>query len=461
MVLLHRDRTDLPPRFRRDYFVVGVLLLCGGWACSVPGMARGYQHSVSGAHHAAAQRGTVARPSASQAALEAARTQEALLRRQRDEEKARLAVAQHVNAAEAAQAEKDRARATSLSAATVSAAGQLQQTETRLQTLQDQIDGLHADQEQLRTELDAEARALMPVLPVAQRLSLYPSDTLLTGPLSPQQAVTGLLIVRGLAKTLEARAETVQLQRQELAMLNRTLAERLGEVGTVQEKQSQQQQALAAQMQAARDAQLRSNAAARQSAAHVTQEAARASALQAAIDRIVATEAAAMAQLQREAEAAERARRAQLAEEARRRVAARKESGGRSAPVVVAPSEGGRPGGGGVVAGRLISAWGEQTEAGPATGNSYAVAGGTSVRSPCSGTVEFAAPFRSYGQMLILNCGREYRFVLAGLGALDVATGQALAKGAAIGAMPRGGGSATLLVQVRHGQKTVNPTPFL
>ncbi|WP_146888427.1 murein hydrolase activator EnvC family protein, partial [Acetobacter oeni] len=107
-----------------------------------------------------------------------------------------------------------------------------------------------------------------------------------------------------------------------------------------------------------------------------------------------------------------------------------------------------------------ISAWGEQTEAGPATGNTYAVAGGTSVRSPCSGTVEFAQPFRSYGQMLILNCGRDYRFVLAGLGALDVATGQALTKGAAIGAMP-GGGSATLLVQVRHGQKSVNPTPFL
>ncbi|MBB3883254.1 murein hydrolase activator EnvC family protein [Acetobacter oeni] len=428
--------------------------------------ARGNQRVATAGHHVAPHHAAKVAPrsSASQAALEAARTQETELRRQRDEEKARLAAAQHLSVADSAQAAADRQRATSLSAATVTAAGQLQATETKLAILQEETDRLHDEQGMLRADLDADARALAPILPVAQRLSLYPSDTLLTGPLSPQEAVTGLLVVRGLSKTLESRAEVLQRHRQELAALDHDLAGRMAEIGTVQETQSRQQQALAAQARAARDAQLRSNAAARQSAAHVSQEAARTASLQAAIDRIVATEAAAMAQLQREAEAAERVRKARLAEAARRRVVVQRASGGgRSVPAEPAEDasvRGERPGGGSVVAGRLISAWGEQTEAGPATGNTYAVAGGTSVRSPCSGTVEFAQPFRSYGQMLILNCGRDYRFVLAGLGALDVATGQALTKGAAIGAMP-GGGSATLLVQVRHGQKSVNPTPFL
>ncbi|NHN84237.1 peptidoglycan DD-metalloendopeptidase family protein [Acetobacter musti] len=440
-----------------------------------PGVAGAH---ASGAHMMAHGAGP-GRSSASQAALEAARAQEAQLRQQRDAEKARLVAARNVNAQAAAQAAEDRTRAAALSAATVSAAGQLQQTETKLQALEDQIDDLHDDQDRLRAELDEEARALAPVVPVAQRLSLYPADTLLTGPLSAQQEVTGLLVVRGLAKTLEARAEVLQGHRAELEALDRTLAARLDEIGAVRRQQSAQQQALAAQAGAARDAQLRSNAAARGAAAHVSQEAARATALQAAIDRIVAAEAAAMAQLQREVEAAERARKAQLAEAARRRVAARRQggagggrtgSGTNAGSAVETPAvdsggvnasvRGGRPGGGSIVAGRLISAWGEETEAGPATGNSYAVTGGASVRSPCSGTVEFAAPFRSYGQMLILNCGRDYRFVLAGLGMLNVATGQSLVKGAAIGAMP-GGGGATLLVQVRHGQKSVNPAPFL
>ena len=57
------------------------------------------------------------------------------------------------------------------------------------------------------------------------------------------------------------------------------------------------------------------------------------------------------------------------------------------------------------------------------------------VRAPCSGSVDFAGIFRSYGQMVILNCGQHYRFILAGLSNLSVNTGQKLLKGTQIGHM--------------------------
>ena len=71
------------------------------------------------------------------------------------------------------------------------------------------------------------------------------------------------------------------------------------------------------------------------------------------------------------------------------------------------------------VAGTVFRSWGDPTDAGPATGISYHAAPAARVVSPCAGRVEFAAPFRSYGLLLILDCGGGYHAVLAGFDRLD------------------------------------------
>lgn len=446
--------------------VLAVTMLCGVMAIGCHPTAAHSSAAKKTSHAHTAPRTHA--PSAARTNLATVRAQEARLRTEREAEKARLAAAQQTSAQAAAQAAKDRAQATALSAATVTAAGQLQDTETQLQSLQERIDGLREEQARLRDELAQDARAIAPVLPLAQRLSLYPLDTLLAPPRFSDQTVTGLLVVKGLAASLEAKARAVTEHKAELVHLDQTLSGQLDRLDALRRTQQIQQKELAAQTQAAKEAQLRSNAFARESASQASQEAARTAALQQAIDRVVAQEASALAQLQREAEAAERARQRRNEELARRRSRAtttpRDTATSRETPAAPSPDTTPPPvrgGSGGIVAGRLVSAWGQTTEAGPASGNTYATAAGSSVRSPCAGTVEFAAPFRSYGEMLILNCGKGYRFVLAGLGTLNVASGQSLARGAAIGAMPTGGGSGSLMVQLRHGQQTVNPTPFL
>ncbi|WP_084440753.1 murein hydrolase activator EnvC family protein [Acetobacter nitrogenifigens] len=439
---------------------VAVSLAASPVASSAAAHHHAAQHRTSGASKTAPANPRASSAHSSRAALEAARAQEAALKKQRDEQATRLAAARQTSTAAAEQAARDKAKATALSAATVAAAARLQETDAKVQSVRDQIVALQQEQQHLRDALSEDARAVAPVLPLANRLRLYPADTLLANPLSPSDAVTGLLIIRGLSTSLESHAETLQKRNAELVELDKILSSRLAEANALEQSQSQQQSALAAQTRAARDAQIRSNATARQSSARVATEAARASSLQDAIAHIVAAEAAAMAQLQREAEAAERAHRLAAAAEARNR-AKRLADGDGAGPTAssAGPVSGHARGGGGVVAGTLVTAWGQQTESGPASGMTFRTSPGASVRSPCAGTVEFASPFRSYGQMLILNCGRGYRFVLAGLGTLDAAPGQTLVKGAAIGSMS--GSGSSLLVQLRKGQSAVDPAPFL
>jgi len=122
--------------------------------------------------------------------------------------------------------------------------------------------------------------------------------------------------------------------------------------------------------------------------------------------------------------------------------------------------------GGAPVAGVLVSDFGAPTPAGPATGIRYQTAPGAHVLAPCGGTVEFAAPFRSYGELVILDCGSDYRFVLAGMQDLLVSAGTSVAAGEAVGVMAPWSPDSqvarpTLYLELHHGGAAVNPLPWL
>jgi septal ring factor EnvC (AmiA/AmiB activator) len=118
------------------------------------------------------------------------------------------------------------------------------------------------------------------------------------------------------------------------------------------------------------------------------------------------------------------------------------------------------------VVGRVIKAFGTPGDAGPANGISYEAAPGARVVSPCAGRAVFAGPFRSFGQLVILDCGGGYHFVLAGLDRLDVQLGHPVQAGEPIGVMPNWDPKATgprpaLYVELRHAGQAVNPAPWL
>jgi septal ring factor EnvC (AmiA/AmiB activator) len=126
------------------------------------------------------------------------------------------------------------------------------------------------------------------------------------------------------------------------------------------------------------------------------------------------------------------------------------------------------------VKGELVKSWGDPEDGGPATGQSWKTDPGATVVAPCGGTVAFAAPFRHYGPLVIIECGGGFHVVLSGMKHLGVAPGQTIRDTDPIGEMPapdagatsdtpaaRTAASPVLYFEFRKGGKPVNPAPWL
>jgi septal ring factor EnvC (AmiA/AmiB activator) len=88
------------------------------------------------------------------------------------------------------------------------------------------------------------------------------------------------------------------------------------------------------------------------------------------------------------------------------------------------------------VNGRKIRDFGGSDGAGGVEkGISLAVRAGAQVTTPCDGWVVYAGPFRSYGQLLILNAGGGYHVLIAGMERISVNIGQFVLTGEPVATM--------------------------
>ncbi len=92
---------------------------------------------------------------------------------------------------------------------------------------------------------------------------------------------------------------------------------------------------------------------------------------------------------------------------------------------------------------------------------------GAQVVSPCDGTILYAGPFRSYGQLLIIDPGGGYHVVVAGMDRIQVVQGQAVVAGEPLAAMssePRTSEKTSsrpiLYVEFRRDQQSIDPAPW-
>jgi septal ring factor EnvC (AmiA/AmiB activator) len=103
-------------------------------------------------------------------------------------------------------------------------------------------------------------------------------------------------------------------------------------------------------------------------------------------------------------------------------------------------------------------------------GASLATRAGAQVTSPADGWVVYAGPFRSYGQLLILNAGGGYHILLAGMERISVDLGQFVLTGEPVAVMgngPRiaaalaaGSSQPVLYVEFRKDGIPVDPGPW-
>ena len=373
-------------------------------------------------------------------------------------EQARLAeVARARDAAARQQAAEADARR--LAEARVASAASLRTLESATGEAAAAMESLARRRADAEARLDTRAKELAPLLPLIERLSLYPAETLLAVPARPDVSLNGLLVLRGLARQLETEAEALRAEQAEIARLTDSMAKQEHRLADAQAAQAAQAAGLDRQIA---DAQSRGRAAedaAAAAARHAAEQAAQADSLRNALAQLDLTRRQDEARARADAAAASRLKQDAAAADAKRRQVALTQPAGPG--LGEARGQLGTP-----VAGNVIKAFGEPGDAGPATGISFGAAPAARVSAPCGGRVVFAGPFRSFGQLVIIDCGGGYHFVLAGLERLDAVVGHPVQAGEPVGAMaawdPRTPGTRPLLyVELRERGQPINPAPYL
>ena len=93
------------------------------------------------------------------------------------------------------------------------------------------------------------------------------------------------------------------------------------------------------------------------------------------------------------------------------------------------------------------------------------------VSAPSDAWVVYAGPFRSFGQLLILNAGGGYYILLAGMQKIDVALNQFVLAGEPVATMGEtseaaattvgvGTGQPVLYIEFRKDGVSIDPTPW-
>ena len=92
-------------------------------------------------------------------------------------------------------------------------------------------------------------------------------------------------------------------------------------------------------------------------------------------------------------------------------------------------------------------------------GISLATRPGAQVTTPCDGWVVYAGPFRSYGQLLILNAGGGYHVLIAGMERISVNIGQFVLTGEPVATMGTTSQVASILAHQRQSARALCRVP--
>jgi septal ring factor EnvC (AmiA/AmiB activator) len=123
-------------------------------------------------------------------------------------------------------------------------------------------------------------------------------------------------------------------------------------------------------------------------------------------------------------------------------------------------------------AGEILRSFGQDDGVGGThRGLTLGTRGGAAVTAPADGWVVYAGPFRSYGQLVIVNVGGGYHLLLAGMERITVTPGQFVLAGEPLAQMGQrnispataieiGSDRPVLYVEFRKDGQTIDSTPW-
>ncbi|WP_158812462.1 murein hydrolase activator EnvC [Methylocapsa sp. S129] len=358
----------------------------------------------------------------------------------------------------------DRAR---LNAALIETTAKVQDTERQMDAANTRLTTLVGSENALRRSLESRRGVIADVLAVLQRMGRSPPPAILVRPQDMTQAIRAAMLLGSVLPDLKSETVALAQDLDELADLRKSIASERESLGQRAESLAKDKERLTAlvvaRQQSLADAE-QALGSERDRAAELARQAAN-------LKELIARMESEIAPAKAEAAASHAADEAAAADVETRASAAKTKDPARLRPALAFADARGQlalP-----AAGTILKAFGapDAFGRGAETGVSIATPAAATVASPIDGWVAFSGPYRTYGQLLIINAGGGYYMVLAGMDRINVGVGQFVLAGEPVASM--GDGSARtaaaaaigaaqpiLYIEVRKDGAAIDPGPW-
>lgn len=332
---------------------------------------------------------------------------------------------------------------TQLNQQLIDTAANVRTVETKIDEAEARLKTLNGREQEMRASLDSRRADIVEVLAALQRAGRRTPPALLVRPEDALQSLRTAMLLGAVVPDLRGRAEKIAAELGDLVALRKSIASERDQLASDRDKIRNDQARLAAlvderqRQQASREKDLDA-------------ENSRAIALSRQVGDLQGLIAKMEQDLQSAAKAAEKAaeaakqaaaQEAKTAKEAAAGAAANVKPGpavfkdrSRTSPAILFASAKGLlplP----VNGNKIRDFGGSDGVGGVQKGISLATKPGSQVTTPCDGWVVYAGPFRSYGQLLILNAGGGYHVLIAGMERISVNIGQFVLTGEPVATM--------------------------
>lgn len=333
-----------------------------------------------------------------------------------------------------------------------------------IQNNEEKISSMETELQQLQTELNAaeaefslEDENLIKTLAALQNLALKPTESLFVQPLTPVEIIRSAMLLRETVPYLEQNAQRIKIKLEQIDKQKQKVETQFNKIVAQKKLLEQEHDELAALSK--KKSTLR-NSIEQQSAAAKKKVSKLASQAQDLRDLLGKLEAERLKKQQEE-------ERRRLAEEQRRK---KQEEAAKADLIKLKPQAIKELGEGFVKAkgklpmparGTIVTRYGEETSKGVSSkGIIVKTRPQAQVISPFDGNVIFAGPFRGYGNLIIIEHGKGYLSLLAGLDSINCELGQMLLAGEPVGQMPDSSDSK-LYIEIRKDNHPINPLTWI
>ncbi len=369
-----------------------------------------------------------------------------------------IAVSENRQAGLKAEIEAMESNRAALSRTLLETAQRVRRTESEIGRFESRLGSLFANEDGIRDSLRGRRAVLADVLAALQRMGRTPPPAILSQPQDALAAIRSSILAGAVLPDIRVEAEALAADLQELTDLRRRIENELVSLKTRYAALGEEQariNLLIETKKRQREKSLGALEGERRKSAVLAGKAESVEALIAALEKQIGSLATAADALQ----PMDRA-------EAARRLA----DTGRLAPAVrFVDAKGLLPL---PVSGKTKLAFGaDDGLGGQAKGMTIAARSGMRVISPSDGWIVYGGPFRSYGNILILNAGSGYHIVLAGMERIDVVPGQFVLAGepvavmgtrqfASLGDLDHTSVQPLLYIEFRKDGNSIDPSPW-